>query len=107
MRPFRDCTPLALEAAIDISHAVNKIVFQVPEILDFLLELNWEDIQNSPKGLNRSLIYQSLLDNGGHALQVLRWLLDHGAKISRQEYQMMATGPPPSDVLRYLMVRET
>jgi hypothetical protein len=101
---FRYCMPLATGAGAQLTLAVHLMVFHNPEILDFLLEINWENIQNSPKALNRSLIYKSLRPHDGKELQVLRWLLAHGAKIPSREYQMMAFGTPPPDVLELLLV---
>jgi hypothetical protein len=102
---FRLCVPLALNANIDIEIAVRNIMFKQPEIMDFLLQLNWEDIQNSPKILNK-FITSCLLPGEGYKLEVLRWILDHGAKIPPREYQMMAMAPPRPDVLRFLLVRQ-
>lgn len=100
---FRLCVPMALNANIDIEIAVRQIMFKQPEVLDFLLQLNWEDIQNSPKILNK-FITSCLLPREGHRLEVLRWILDHCAKILPKEYQTMAMDPPRPDVLRFLLV---
>jgi hypothetical protein len=101
---FRLCVPLALEANIDLDTAVRHIIFQHPDILDFLLGLNWQNIQSSPKALNQ-FVTSCLLPGEGHKLEVLRWILDHGAKISLKEYQLMAMSPPRPDVLTFLLVR--
>lgn len=104
---FRYCVPLAKEAGINIRHAVRIIVFRAPEILDFLLELNWENIQNSPRVLNHLLLWKSISSPGDHGTQVLRWLLDHGAKIPGRDYLFLALAPPPLDMIEFLLVRET
>jgi hypothetical protein len=93
------CVPTALNANIDIEIAVRQIMFKQPEVLDFLLQLNWEGIQNSPKILNK-FITSCLIPGDGHRLEVLRWILDHGAKIPPREYQMMAMSPPRPDVFK-------
>jgi hypothetical protein len=101
---FRNCVQLSLDANIDIEIAVRHIMFKQPEVLDFLLDLNWQDIQKSHKVLN-GFITSCLLPGEGHRLEVLRWILDHGATIPTREYQMMAMNPPRQDVLRFLLVR--
>jgi hypothetical protein len=101
---FQDCLLFSMETGVNINLELNEIVFRVPKVLDFLLEHNWNNIQNSPKALNDGLIYQSLIQHKGQSLEVLRWLLDHGARIPGREWQMMATGPPPLDVVKFLLV---
>ncbi|KAF2431509.1 hypothetical protein EJ08DRAFT_696304 [Tothia fuscella] len=101
---FRFCVPHAIEAKMDIYIAIQEIIYSHPEILDFLLEHNWQNIQNSPKALQKGgFLTKSLLPGPGRRLEVLKWILDHGARIPQEEYKMMAMDPPQPKVLRFLL----
>ena len=102
---FQFCFKEAQELGLDITFPLNRAVFQMPTTLDFLLEQNWENVQNSPKALEM-FMYSSLLTcaDHEHPADVLRWTLAHGVKVPKDEYRHMAESPPRTDVLEILLV---
>ena len=102
---FQFCFKEAQELGLDIKFPLKRAVFQMPATLDFLLEQNWENIQNSPKALE--LFMSSALltcEDNDRPADVLRWTLAHGVKIPKDEYRHIADSPPRIDVLKFLLV---
>ncbi|KAI9704666.1 MAG: hypothetical protein M1820_005414 [Bogoriella megaspora] len=99
---FRFCIPYVVEAKIKPHFPIETIVFKDPEILDALLESNWQNIQKYPRAL-KFLISPCLHKSDGTGILVLRWLFDHGVRIPFDKYQLMGVSPPRSEVLDFLL----
>ena len=102
---FQFCFKEAQELDVDIRFPLKRAVLQMPQTLDFLLEQNWEDIQNSPKALEFFMSSALLTsEDTDRPADVLRWTLAYGVKIPNSEYGHMSYAPPRSDVVQVLLV---
>jgi hypothetical protein len=102
---FQLCFEEAAASGVDIDRAVGRAVFQNPATLEFLLSKNWKNIQSSPKALEQFMSASLITcqDNDKPA-EVLRWVLDFGVKIPRDEWRLIGIYPPRTDVLELLLV---
>ena len=103
---FQFCFSEAVKHEVNIDRA-NEPCSRSQTISTSSLRRTGRNIQNTPKAL-RVFLSASLLTckENDRSAELLRWVLDHGVKISWDDFQMMGYYPPPFDVVKFLLVSQ-